>query len=369
MIVDPSIEFTGALRCAINIGTVLSRRGTVILAMPSRSRVPKDYLSAFDAVERLPIVQIRRNWLDLLTYLPALIVSSWMLASMLKRYRATHLVLNDIYLLHGFVCRLLGYRGCLFVWVRSDLDQQPGLLRRLWLWANLKSADRFIAVSKYISAQLPAAAAPGLLYDAIDIPVRSASPGATGTAVIRYVANYTRGKGQDVAIAAFVAIASRFPRARLCLHGGDMGLDKNRAYRAELEDQARRSGFTERIDIGPFATDPIPLFIDSDIALNLSNSESFSMTCLEASACGLPVVATRCGGPEEIISDGVTGCLVPTADHGAAARALTGLLANMHDAARMGRAARARAKADFSLSRYADQLVTLFAVVEIGARS
>jgi glycosyltransferase involved in cell wall biosynthesis len=38
--------------------------------------------------------------------------------------------------------------------------------------------------------------------------------------------------------------------------------------------------------------------------------ESFSYTALEAMACGCPVVATHCGGPTEIIEDGVDGLLV-----------------------------------------------------------
>ena len=42
--------------------------------------------------------------------------------------------------------------------------------------------------------------------------------------------------------------------------------------------------------------------------------ESFSYTVLEPMACGTPVVATRCGGPSEIITHGVDGLLVPPGD-------------------------------------------------------
>jgi glycosyltransferase involved in cell wall biosynthesis len=44
-----------------------------------------------------------------------------------------------------------------------------------------------------------------------------------------------------------------------------------------------------------------------------SRFETFSLICAEALRCGKPVVATRCGGPEEFIHDG-NGLLVDTED-------------------------------------------------------
>ncbi len=57
-----------------------------------------------------------------------------------------------------------------------------------------------------------------------------------------------------------------------------------------------------------------------------SNEEGFGVVLVEAMACGTPVVATRCGGPEGIITDGKDGFLVPTGDADALAARLLELL-------------------------------------------
>jgi len=48
-----------------------------------------------------------------------------------------------------------------------------------------------------------------------------------------------------------------------------------------------------------------------DVYLSTSFSEGFQMTIPEAMSCGIPVIATDCGGVPECISDGVSGFIVP----------------------------------------------------------
>jgi glycosyltransferase involved in cell wall biosynthesis len=77
----------------------------------------------------------------------------------------------------------------------------------------------------------------------------------------------------------------------------------------------------------------------------------------------VPAVATAVGGVPELVEDGVTGLLAPPGDRGALAAALGRLVGDPGLAARMGRAARARAEERFSVRRQVDRLLALWATL------
>ncbi len=68
--------------------------------------------------------------------------------------------------------------------------------------------------------------------------------------------------------------------------------------------------------------------------------EGLCIAALEGMASGLPVVSTRCGGPETFVKDGETGYLVPLDDHEAMARHLTKVLSDASLRQRLSESAR-----------------------------
>jgi glycosyltransferase involved in cell wall biosynthesis len=93
----------------------------------------------------------------------------------------------------------------------------------------------------------------------------------------------------------------------------------------------------------------VRLYQEAEVVLLSSRQEGFGLVLAEAMACETPVVATRCGGPEDVVRDGETGFLVPCDNPAAMANAIEQLLVDDRLRHRMGEAARAHVCQSFSL--------------------
>ena len=93
--------------------------------------------------------------------------------------------------------------------------------------------------------------------------------------------------------------------------------------RGALEEQTRRLGLASQVDFrGQLDRSEVREALWEAHAFVLSSRyETFGVALVEAMASGLPVVATRCGGPEDLVTE-ETGRLVPTEDPAALATAL-----------------------------------------------
>ena len=96
-----------------------------------------------------------------------------------------------------------------------------------------------------------------------------------------------------------------------------------------------------------------------DLFVLSSSSEGLSNTIQEAMSTGLPVVATRVGGADELVDDS-TGVLVPSRDPQALADAIHAMAVQPDARARMGAAGRARAKTAFGIDRMLREYEALY---------
>ena len=110
--------------------------------------------------------------------------------------------------------------------------------------------------------------------------------------------------------------------------------------RAALEAEVARLGLQARVALPGYISQPWNYYGQAACFVMASKLETFSLVVVEALANGLPVVSTRCGGPEEILDHGRYGTLVAFDDAPALARAVDDSLACGGDvASRRARAA------------------------------
>ncbi len=118
----------------------------------------------------------------------------------------------------------------------------------------------------------------------------------------------------------------------------------------QLNEQMHRLGVTAQMHFIGFYDNTPEFLAQMDLFVLSSSSEGFSIATIEAMASHLPVIATRCGGPEEILTHNSTGYLVPVNSPVELAAAIKYLLSNPGEAARLARAGYEHMCNTFSLS-------------------
>ncbi|MEX2503955.1 MAG: glycosyltransferase [Egicoccus sp.] len=167
------------------------------------------------------------------------------------------------------------------------------------------------------------------VFDAFDTPGAGmvGSGGETRAPRLLFVGRLQPLKGPDVAIRTLAGVRNRYPSARLRIVGGTSGTDHGLGPE-QLRAMAAELGVTDGLDLEP-ALDQDTLarrYLDADVVLAPSRSETFGLVALEAQACGTPVVAADVPGLEAVVGDG--GTLVPGHDPADHARAVCDLLAD-----------------------------------------
>lgn len=141
-------------------------------------------------------------------------------------------------------------------------------------------------------------------------------------------------------IDAFAIARKHIPGMKLLLVGdGRCGDDLTR--------RARDLDLNGDLRIARARSDVAQVLKAIDVFALPSHTEGLSIATIEAMSCGTPVVVTDCGGPTEIVTNGVTGLVVPPCD----AQAMSGALVRLAGDASLASNGRARALDSFSLDR------------------
>jgi glycosyltransferase involved in cell wall biosynthesis len=214
-----------------------------------------------------------------------------------------------------------------------------------------RRADRVISVSEAAARALRAR---GVESAVVRSAVPDPGPPAPtrpreGPLVVGTLATICRRKGSDL----FLAAARRIQECRNGIEFrmvGDLVVGGERPWAQGILEAAERSGIRHATGVDPFAE-----LAEWDVFVLPSRMDPSPLALLEAMVMGLPVVGTRVGGiPEQLGSE--AGLLVAPEDPEALAEAVLRLAGEPELRARLGAAARARARRLFTLEGQADAL-------------
>jgi glycosyltransferase involved in cell wall biosynthesis len=206
-----------------------------------------------------------------------------------------------------------------------------------------------------------------LVPNAVDLQLFRPMSGTAGRPAkglhVGFAGQWVPRKGITELLAAWRMVKLALPAAQLQMAGGPELWKATKVPQQAGESAARVREMQEQgwlRSVGAIPRAHMPEFWNSvQVAVVPSLYEPFGLVALEALACGVPVVASRAGGLQEIVVDGESGLLVPPGDSAALARALLALLTDEPLRLRLAEGAKRRAHA-FSLDRRSQELLQLF---------
>jgi glycosyltransferase involved in cell wall biosynthesis len=279
--------------------------------------------------------------------------------------QVVHVFLNDASLVAPLFCRLGGAR---VIVSRRDMGfwYTPLLLRLLrisnWFVSRMVVNSAAVRDNVHKFEHFPVRSTDvlpnGLDLTACDVSPLSGFREQRGIGpddpVIGMVAHFHPWKRQDDLLEAFRLVRLRHPRAHLVFVGsGPCESSLHERCDPALKPFVHFTGALKQV---------APVLKHFTIGVLCSDSEGLSNALMEYLACGLPVVCTSVGGNPELVTEGVTGFLVPAGDPAALADRIHVLLSDTARAQDMGLRARQSAEG-FSLGTMVERQMSIYATL------
>lgn len=249
----------------------------------------------------------------------------------------------------------------------SEMDRQTSAAlyvkekiydRTVGRW-TINSADAIAAVSRFDLQQCREAFDVDedklhLLPNAVDPEVFSPGPDeAPDPPVVTYIGRLEPWKGAGSFLEIARLVHREVPEARFRIAGAGSMLGEMQAAAAELDGSVEFLGEVDHDRIADVLRSSTVLVLPSFI-------EGLPTVCLEALACGVPVVASATGGTSEVVIQGETGFLCPAERPAAFAERVLVILRDPSLRRRMGHAGRALVEREHSWSRVAELTERLY---------
>lgn len=219
-------------------------------------------------------------------------------------------------------------------------------LRVIWHWASAVVANSMGLhhLAAAFDSTINISIIPnGVDLDEFSVPKRDWSPPC-----ILSVGRVVYQKGLDLALSALAGLKDVEWKWLIAGDGPEVPVLQAMAQEHGLQDRLYFLGW---LTAGQLKEQ----YAAANLFLFPSRHEGMPNAVLEAMAGGLPVIATRIAGSEELVLDGETGTLVPAEDVDSLRESLRLLLTNAEMRQKMGRAARERAERSFGWTHVAEE--------------
>lgn len=180
-----------------------------------------------------------------------------------------------------------------------------------------------------------------------------------GEIILLFVGRIERAKGVFIMGEAFCKLVKVYKDKIIkCVFVGE-----DRGALTKLKSMLKKGGVIPHVEFRGVVSEEelVKIYQQTDIFINPSLIyESFSYTCLEAMASGVPVIASRIGGIPEVVEDGKTGFLFEPGEVDDLIEKLKILIEDPDKRRKMGKGARKRVEEHFDVCKVAKRNLEIY---------
>ena len=236
----------------------------------------------------------------------------------------------------------------------NESNALKNLFAKMWMQSlirNLKRMDRLVVLTEKSKALWPELSNVVVIPDPLPFTVDKKSSLQSKRVIT--IGRYTYQKGYDMLLKAWSIVEKQHPDWSLAIYGmGDRKPFEKQVYTLGLD--------KNRIQLNGPVDNVCKEYLNSSIFVLTSRFEGFGLVIIEAMSCGVPVVAFSCKmGPDEIITNGNDGYLVPVDDINGLSNKISSLIKNQDLRNQFGRAASENSQR-YNIDKIASQWKCLF---------
>ena len=236
-------------------------------------------------------------------------------------------------------------------------------------WAMRWGIARYVSVSHSLAdsireKKLLSMEKTSVIYNGVDASVYGLDSGTgirdklglgSEAVLVGSLGNVRPAKAYDILIEAASQVVKNCPEVHFVIAG-----DNKNSLMSQLDRRLNELNLGDVVHFIGFQSNSAAMLSQMDVFLLSSTSEGFSISTIEAMATGLPVLVTRCGGPEEIITHAQNGWMVDKDNAQALAEGLIFLLGHERERQKISENALSHVRNFFSLDKMVSEYESLY---------